>query len=79
MQILVLGPGCPRCDALYENAVQAVAETGVSAAVERVTDMGQILSYDLLLTPGLVIDGRVRSAGEVPSLAAIKEMLVGEQ
>jgi small redox-active disulfide protein 2 len=75
MIIQVLGTGCSKCRKLYELVNQAVQETGVDALVEKVEDIQQILAYQLLATPGLVIDGYVKVAGRLPSLDEIKRLL----
>jgi len=77
--IQVLGTGCTRCKTLYENAQKAVAEAGVDALVEKVEDIQQILAFDILMTPGLVIDGYVKAAGRVPTVAEIKEFILAAQ
>jgi small redox-active disulfide protein 2 len=74
--IRVLGTGCSKCNKLFKLANQAVRETGVEARVERVQDLQEILSYDILMTPGLVIDGAVKVAGRVPSLTELKSVLL---
>lgn len=77
MIIQVLGPGCSRCNALYELANQAVQETGVDALVEKVEDMQQILNYKVITTPGLVIDGYLKVAGRLPSMEELKRLILG--
>ena len=67
MKIQVLGTGCPRCKALASNAEKAVRELGLNAEIEKVTGIQEILKFEILMTPGLVIDGKVRAAGRVPS------------
>jgi small redox-active disulfide protein 2 len=74
--IRVLGTGCSKCNKLFKLASQAVRETGVEAEVERVQDLQEILSYDILMTPGLVIDGAVKVAGRVPSLDDLKNLVL---
>ncbi|MBX6422782.1 thioredoxin family protein [Thermosulfurimonas sp. F29] len=74
-EIRVLGPGCPRCEALYDNVVLALDELGIDATVEKVKDLGQIAAHGVMQTPGLVVDGRVVSQGKVLSVEEIKELL----
>ncbi len=76
MIIQVLGTGCAKCKTLYEMVNKAVEETGVDALVEKVEDIQQILSYKLIMTPGLVIDGYVKVAGRLPSLEEIKRLIL---
>ena len=77
MIIQVLGTGCTRCKTLYELANKAVAETGVEAMVEKVEDIQKIMSYNIIMTPGLVIDGYVKVAGRLPSLDEVKRLILG--
>ncbi len=65
--IEVLGPGCNNCKRLEANAREAVAMAGVEAQIVKITDYGQIMTYGIMSTPGLVIDGKVVSYGRVPS------------
>ncbi len=74
-QIQVLGPGCPKCKKLAANAMAAVEESGADAAVEKVTDIMQITSFGVMMTPALVVDGEVKAVGKVPSTDEIKKML----
>jgi small redox-active disulfide protein 2 len=74
--IQVLGPGCSKCQVLYERVHQAVKETGLDCQVEKVTDMQVIVGLGVLSTPALVIDGTVKLSGRVPTVAQLKEMLV---
>jgi len=71
MEIKVLGPGCVRCKETEKVVREAVAESGVDATVEKVTDMKQIVSYGLFTTPGVVIDGVVKVSGKVPTKAEV--------
>jgi small redox-active disulfide protein 2 len=66
MEIKVLGTGCPNCKRLDKLTRQAVAELGVDATVVKVEDLDQILAYDILSTPALVIDENVVVSGRVP-------------
>jgi small redox-active disulfide protein 2 len=66
-RIEVLGSGCANCRRVEANAREAIAAVGVEAEVVHVTDPGEIVRRGILGTPGLIIDGRIRSAGRVPS------------
>lgn len=65
-KIEVLGPGCPNCQKLEANVREAVSRAGVEAEIVKVTDYRQILDHGVMSTPGLVIDGKVVSAGRIP-------------
>lgn len=75
--IQVLGGGCPRCSALARNAQTAVAELGIEARVEKVTDMDVITRFAVMMTPALVVDGEVKVVGRVPSAEEIKKLIGG--
>ena len=75
MEIKVLGTGCTGCRTLCETVTQAIAELGISAAIVKEEDITEILSYGVMTLPGLVVDGRVVSAGRKLSLAEVKELL----
>ncbi len=75
MKIVVLGPGCPNCRKLADNAETAARELGIDFELEKVTDITEITRYGVLMTPGLVIDGDVKSAGKVLSAKEIREII----
>lgn len=75
MKIEILGTGCPKCQKLYENAKEAVAKTEIDAEITKVTDLNEISGYGVMVTPALVVDGTVKSAGKVPSAEDILEWL----
>lgn len=75
MEIKVLGPGCPRCKQTEENVKAAVAESGVAANVEKVTDTMKIASYGVFGTPAVVVDGEVKSVGKIPSKEDVKKWI----
>ncbi|MBN1181351.1 MAG: TM0996/MTH895 family glutaredoxin-like protein [Bacteroidales bacterium] len=75
MDIKVLGTGCSRCNSLEKVTKQAVEELGIPASIEKIEDIQQIMSYGILRTPGLIIDGKVVITGQVPGIAEMKEMI----
>jgi small redox-active disulfide protein 2 len=77
-RIEVLGPGCYNCHLLEEAAKEAVAIAGVEAEIVKVTSYDRIASYGILHTPGLAIDGKVVSAGRIPSADDIAAWLTSE-
>ena len=76
-KIQILGTGCARCKILTANAEKAVQELGLQAEIEKVTEIQDIMKFQILMTPGLVIDGKVKAAGRIPSPEEIKQMLAG--
>jgi small redox-active disulfide protein 2 len=75
MDIKVLGPGCPRCKATEQNVKEAVAEAGVTANVEKVTDTMKIASYGVFGTPAVVVDGEVKCVGKIPTKEEISKWI----
>ncbi|HUT34887.1 MAG TPA: thioredoxin family protein [Planctomycetota bacterium] len=75
MKIQVLGTGCPKCKKLAENAEAAAKALGVDYQLEKVTDIAQILAFGVMMTPALVVDGKVKLVGKVPSSDDIKALL----
>ena len=75
MLIQVLGTGCAKCRTLYETVTKAVQESGVEAQVEKVEDILKIMAFEILMTPGLVINGQVKAAGRVPSVEEVKKLI----
>ncbi len=73
MEIKILGPGCARCQQLEKLVREAVAEAGVAATVEKVSDIKAIADYGVFTTPGVVVDGKVKSVGKIPK----KEEILG--
>ena len=76
MIIHVLGTGCSKCKTLYEVAHKALQESGVEGVVEKIEDIQQIMTYQILMTPGLVINGQVKTAGRIPSVEEVKKMIL---
>ena len=78
MDIKVLGSGCKKCITLYNLINEVIAEMGITAKVEKVEDMKKIVQYGEMITPGLVINGKVKVSGKVHSKADIKKYLQEE-
>ena len=72
MEIKILGPGCARCEATEKVVKEAVAEMGVQANVEKVTDLLKIAEYGVFGTPAVVVDGQVKSVGKIPKKEDVK-------
>ncbi len=77
-RIQILGTGCPKCMKLAENAEAAAKDLGIEYDIEKVTDINDIMSFDVVMTPALAVDGRVKVVGKVPSSDEIKKMLLGD-
>lgn len=75
MQILVLGTGCPKCEKLKKNVEAVVEELGLNAEIDKVTDIQEMMRYGVMTTPALVVDGELKAAGKVPSVAELKKLL----
>lgn len=73
--IQILGTGCPKCDKLKKNAEEAVKLAGAEATIEKITDIVQITSFGVMMTPALAIDGQVKAVGKVLSAEEIQELL----
>ncbi|WP_370572764.1 thioredoxin family protein [Methanomethylovorans sp.] len=76
MKLEILGTGCKKCKMTKEIVDKAVAETGVKAEVVKVEDLEKIMSYGVMLTPALVVDGDVKVAGKVPSVDDVKKWIL---
>lgn len=77
MKIQVLGPGCKKCEQLAEQADAAAKELGIDYEIEKITDMNEIMKFGVFMTPGLVVDGAVKTVGKVPSPDELKKILKG--
>ncbi|GAA6524982.1 thioredoxin family protein [Intrasporangium sp. DVR] len=76
MIVKILGPGCANCRNLEKNTRAALAELGVDATVEKVTDYSEIAGYGVLKTPGLVVDEELVVSGRVPRPAELAAVLL---
>jgi small redox-active disulfide protein 2 len=75
MKLVVLGTGCARCKALMQNVEAAVSALQIQADIEKVEAIEEILKYGVMGTPALIVDGKVKAAGRVPSTEEIQKLL----
>lgn len=75
LQIKILGSGCSRCEALEKMVKKAVTEMNLEASVEKVGDIQEILKYQVMRTPALVINEKVLLSGVVPGMTELKSLL----
>ena len=73
--IKVLGPGCPKCKTIYNNVLEAVKQLGIDVQVEKIEDIVEIMKYDVITTPVLVIDDVIKIKGRVADVNEIKQLL----
>lgn len=76
MKIEILGSGCAKCKKMAENIDEAVKQLNINCEIEKVTDMQKIMEYGVMILPGLVIDGTVKSIGKVLSIEEAKKILM---
>ena len=76
MKIKILGTGCSKCHALQKTASEVVKELGIDATIEEVKDIDKIITYNVLITPGLVINEQVVSSGKVPTKAEVTQLII---
>jgi len=74
-KLQILGTGCPKCKKLAELTEEAARSLGIEYEIEKVTEIPKIMSYGVMLTPALAVDGEVKVAGRVPSVDEIKTMI----
>jgi len=75
MEIKILGSGCAKCKKLEANVMKALKSVGKTAVIDHEKDINEIIKYNIMATPGLVIDGKVVSTGQVLSPKAIEAFL----
>ncbi len=75
MKIEILGTGCPKCKKTKETIDKVVKQTGVDAEVVKVDDIEKIMSYGVMITPAVVVDGEVKLTGKVPDEKDIKKWI----
>jgi small redox-active disulfide protein 2 len=74
-QIKVLGPGCPKCKTTYNNVLEAVKQTGIEAEVTKIEDIEEMMKYNVLTTPVLMIDEVAKVKGRIADVNEIKQLL----
>ena len=72
MKIEILGTGCPKCQTLMNNVEAAISELGIEAAISKVTDIVEIASRGVMMTPALSVDGEVRLVGTTSTVEELK-------
>jgi small redox-active disulfide protein 2 len=75
MEIKILGPGCAKCKTLEKLTRDVVSKNEIEATVTKVEDIMEIMKYNIMTTPALVIDGKVVIKGRIPSAEEIKQLL----
>jgi small redox-active disulfide protein 2 len=75
LDIKVLGPGCVKCTTTYQNVITALAETGIEATVTKIEDLEEMMQYNVLTTPVLMIDGVAKIKGRIADIKEIKELI----
>ena len=79
MEIKILGTGCPRCSEVEKRTMNALAKLGMAADVQKIKNLNAIAQYGIFGTPGLVINGKVKSSGRIPSVEEIKSWIQAEK
>ncbi|MFH0963667.1 MAG: thioredoxin family protein [Planctomycetota bacterium] len=74
-KLQILGAGCPKCRKLAENAEAAAKELGIAYAIEKVTNIKDIMKFGVMMTPAFAVDGVVKIVGKAPSIDEIKKLL----
>lgn len=78
MEIKVLGPGCAKCKALYKAVAEIIDEMGINADIKKVEKLDEIIENGVMLTPGLIINGKLKVTGKVPGKEDIKKYITQE-
>ena len=74
-KLQILGTGCPKCIRLADATHAAADQLGVECEIEKVTDINRIVSFGVMMTPALVVDGQVKVAGRVPAIDELKTLI----
>lgn len=74
-KLQILGTGCPKCKKLTEITEVAAKQLGMEYELVKITDVAQIMTFDVMMTPALAVDGQVKVSGRVPSVDEVKKMI----
>jgi len=74
-KLQILGTGCPKCNDLAAKTEEAAKELGIEYELVKVSDINDIMSFGVMMTPALAVNGEVKSTGKVPGIDEIKEMI----
>ena len=74
-KIEILGTGCPKCQKMAECAEEAAKELGIEYELKKITDIAEITGHGVMMTPALVVDGKVKIVGKVPSKDELKNLI----
>ncbi len=74
-KLQILGPGCPKCQKLAETVEAAAQELGIEYDIEKVKEITKIVEFGVMVTPALVVDGKVKVVGKIPSIQEAKELI----
>jgi len=75
-KLQILGTGCAKCAKLFQTTEAAAKSLGQEVQIEKITDLQKIMSFGVMMTPALVVDGVVKVSGKVPSAEEVKKMLL---
>lgn len=77
-KIQILGPGCPKCQKLTEDAEKAAKELGIDYEIEKIKDIREMVKFGVMVTPVLAVDGKAKSVGKALNVEQIKKILSEE-
>jgi small redox-active disulfide protein 2 len=75
MKIEVFGPGCAKCEALHQRVKEIAAKLQLDCEIVKITDITEIVSRGIIMTPAVLVDGEVKSAGKVPTEEQLEDLL----
>ena len=75
MKVQILGTGCPKCKALTANTERALEQLGITAEIEKVDKIADIVRMGVMMTPGLAVDGQVKASGHVLTVEEVRDIL----